>query len=128
MSKSCCARGGVVWREFAALVEHATQIRAGGRTSRPRCVHQQCVTGSRHAWAIVIGLCNVYVVGTRRIVDEPVCLTIAKHWKGRCRRAPARADCPALSAAPDAAAAIAGAACLDAMQAEDGIAAYRKRR
>jgi len=38
-------------------------------------------------------------------------------------RAPACADCTGRAVAPDAAAAIAGAACLDAMQAEEGIAA-----
>ena len=35
-------------------------------------------------------------------------------------RAPACVDCTGRSVAPDAAAAIAGAACLDAMQAEEG--------
>ena len=43
-------------------------------------------------------------------------------------RAPACADCTGRSVAPDAAAAIAGAACLDAMQAEEGIAANSELR
>ena len=91
------------------------------RTIRLRCVHYKCIAGSRHAWAIVIGLCTVYVVGTRRfVVDEPVCLAMGKHWNGLCMRAPACADCTGRSVAPDAAAAIAGAACLDPMQAEEG--------
>ena len=61
------------------------------RTIRLRCVHYKCIAGSRHAWAIVIGLCTVYVVGTRRFVDEPVCLAMAKHWKAdACARPHAR--------------------------------------
>ena len=74
---------------------------------------------------MLIGLLTGYVLGMRLFVDNTVAQAIERTGKADVC---ACEDCAGITGAPDAAAGIAGAAWLEAMQAEEAIVANRKGR